>query len=92
MEESHKAISINALRYNDSMKFLFEEENVYDPLYYLENAIIVNPHYLEVENILDIHGKPIYESNRDYKEKPVIYVPESMMNDIGVKSIQKILI
>lgn len=89
LEESHKAISINALRYNDSMKFLFEEENVYDPLYYLENAIIVNPHYLEVENILDIHGKPIYESNRDYKEKPVIYVPESMMNDIGVKSIQK---
>lgn len=89
LEESHKAISINALRYNDSMKFLFEEENVYDPLYYLENAIIVNPHYLEVENILDLQRKPIYDANRDYKEKPVIYVPESMMNDIGVKSIQK---
>lgn len=88
LEKSNQTLSINALRYNDSMKFLFEEENIYDPLYYLEDAIVVNPHYLEVENVMDIQGKPVYDAERDYKKNPVIYVPESMMTSIGIKSIQ----
>jgi len=79
-----QTIYIDATYYDKRYKDMLEDDP-YDIMSYLKNAIRVNQTYLQIQNIQDIHGYSVSDMIEDHQ--CYVLVPSSMMNNTEIKNM-----